>query len=115
MTRTKKAKTPDSLRIAAYIRVSSQRQATEGDSLEAQRNEINKYIDHRKTLRGWLVESVEYYVDAGRSAKDQNRPELQRLKRDIADKQIDMVICFKLDRITRSLLDFVDLWRWNRR
>ena len=111
MRRTKKkAQLPDSLRIGAYIRVSSQRQATEGDSLEAQRNEINKYIAQRKAVHGWSVVSVEFYIDAGRSAKDQKRPELQRLKRDVAEKQIDLVVCFKLDRITRSLLDFVDLW-----
>lgn len=59
---------------------------------------------------GWSVQSVEYYIDEGRSAKDQNRPQLQRLKRDIAAGRIDAVVCFKLDRITRSLLDFVELW-----
>lgn len=98
------------LRLAAYLRVSSQRQATEGDSLEAQQHEIIKYIDFKKSQQGWEVESLEFYVDAGRSAKDQNRPQLQRLKRDTAAGQIDLVICFKLDRITRSLLDFVELW-----
>ena len=36
--------------------------------------------------------------------------ELQRLKRDIEAGKVDVVICFKLDRITRSLKDFVELW-----
>ena len=98
------------LRIAGYVRVSSQRQATEGDSLAAQQHEIDQEVEFRKRRENWEVESLEFYVDAGKSAKDQNRPQLQRLKRDIAAGKIDLVICFKLDRITRSLKDFVDLW-----
>jgi DNA invertase Pin-like site-specific DNA recombinase len=91
--------------------VSSVRQATEGDSLLAQQNEIEHEIEARKRRGLWDIESVELYIDAGKSAKDQNRPQLQRLKRDIAAGRIDVVICFKLDRITRSITDFVDLWR----
>ncbi len=98
------------LRIAGYVRVSSQRQATEGDSLVAQQHEIEQEVEFRKRRENLQVESLEFYVDAGKSAKDQNRPQLQRLKRDIAAGRIDLVICFKLDRITRSLKDFVDLW-----
>ncbi|HMP03647.1 MAG TPA: recombinase family protein, partial [Gemmatales bacterium] len=98
------------LRIAGYVRVSSQRQATEGDSLAAQQHEIEQEVEFRKRRENWQVESLEFYVDAGKSAKDQKRPQLQRLKRDIAAGKIDLVICFKLDRITRSLKDFVDLW-----
>ena len=98
------------LRIAGYVRVSSQRQATEGDSLVAQEHEIEQEVEFRKRRENWEIESLEFYVDTGKSAKDQNRPQLQRLKRDIAAGKIDLVICFKLDRITRSLKDFVDLW-----
>ena len=97
-------------RIAGYVRVSSQRQATEGDSLVAQEHEIEQEVEFRKRRENMQVESLEFYIDAGKSAKDQNRPQLQRLKRDIAAGKIDLVICFKLDRITRSLKDFVDLW-----
>jgi DNA invertase Pin-like site-specific DNA recombinase len=98
------------LRIAGYVRVSSQRQATEGDSLIAQRHEIEQEVEIRKRRENWKVANLEFYVDAGRSAKDQNRPELQRLTQDIKAGQVDVVICFKLDRITRSLGDFIDLW-----
>ncbi|MBR9804669.1 recombinase family protein [bacterium] len=100
----------EGLRIAVYIRVSSTRQAMEGDSLEAQRNDSRKGIDYRSSMHCWNVKSIEHYVDAGRSAKDQNRPELQRLKSDIVAGRIDLVIVVKLDRLTRSLLDFVELW-----
>ncbi len=83
----------------------------EGDSLEAQRSETTKYIEYKKSQQGWGVESIEYYVDAGRSAKGSESSELQRLKLDTAASKLDMVACFKLDRITRSLLDFVELWK----
>lgn len=109
-TRSKKKREARALRVAGYVRVSSQRQVTEGDSLAAQQHEIEQEVEFRKRREGWEVESLEFYVDAGRSAKDQNRAQLQRLKRDIAANKIDVVICFKLDRITRSLKDFVDLW-----
>ncbi len=105
-----KTKEKRPLRVAGYVRVSSQRQANEGDSLIAQQHEIEQEVDFRKRREGWEIEGIEFYVDAGRSAKDQNRAQLQRLKRDITAGKIDLVICFKLDRITRSLRDFVDLW-----
>src|SRR5690349_10360851 len=98
--KTVKRNTAEPLRVAAYVRVSTQRQATEGDSIEAQKNEITKYVNYKKGSHNWNVESLEFYEDAGYSAKDQNRPGLQRLKRDIANGQVDLVVCFKLDRIT---------------
>ncbi len=110
MRAQKKKGTKGPLRIAGYVRVSSQRQATEGDSLVAQEHEIEQEVEFRKRRENWDIESLEFYIDAGKSAKNQNRPQLQRLKRDIAAGKIDLVICFKLDRITRSLKDFVDLW-----
>ncbi|MGC4004089.1 MAG: recombinase family protein [Pirellulales bacterium] len=96
--------------VAAYIRVSSQRQANEGDSLASQQSEIDQEIEQRKRRYGMNVQVVERYIDAGKSAKNQNRPQLQRLKEDIRAGKINVVICFKLDRITRSLKDFVELW-----
>jgi len=69
-------------RIGIYARVSTQRQASEGDSLEAQQNAINRFIEDRKQLDDWKVESVTPYIDAARSGKDLNRPQLQRLQED---------------------------------
>lgn len=64
------------LRIAGYVRVSSQRQASEGDSLVAQRHEIEQEVEFRKRRESLRGEGLEYYVDAGKSGKDQNRPQL---------------------------------------
>ena len=104
---TKKA--VETRRVAAYVRVSTTRQKMEGDSLEAQQNAINRHLEYRL---GSKSESIEFYIEGGKSAKDQNRPQLQRLKADIAKGEIDTVICVKLDRITRSVLDFADLWEF---
>tara|TARA_R110002049_G_scaffold4601_5_gene32543 strand:+ start:750519 stop:752261 length:1743 start_codon:yes stop_codon:yes gene_type:complete len=110
MARKKQTIEKSPRRIAGYVRVSSQRQVNEGDSLVAQQHEIEQEVEFRIRRENWAINSTEFYIDAGRSAKDQNRPQLQRLKRDIEAGKIDVVICFKLDRITRSLKDFVDLW-----
>ena len=76
LMRAAKSKAEDKpLRIAGYVRVSSQRQATEGDSLVAQQHEIEQEVEFRKRRENLQVESLEFYVDAGRSAKDQNRPQ----------------------------------------
>ena len=110
MSRKKQSNKPtEKRRVAAYVRVSTTRQKTEGDSLEAQQNSINRYLEYRP---GPKCEAVNFYVEGGKSAKDQNRPQLQKLKADIAKGEIDTVICVKLDRITRSVLDFADLWEF---
>lgn len=95
--------------IAAYIRVSTQRQAIEGDSLEAQQTAIRRYVEARPSEEGWDVKEIEYFIHAGRSAKDQKRPQLQRLRAAIESGTINTVIVTKLDRITRSVTDFADL------
>src|SRR5687767_7450051 len=89
---------PDRI-IAGYVRVSSFRQATDGDSLEAQQNMIVEYVRHQLKKD---PDRIVFYVERGKSGKNQNRPELQRLRRDIEADQIGTVIAFKLDRITRS-------------
>ncbi len=96
--------------VAGYIRVSSSRQVAEGDSLEAQQAAIARMVDQRGTMEEWRDYELKYYVDAGRSGKDQNRPQLQKLRRDIEAGKVAVVVVYKLDRITRSLLDFAELW-----
>lgn len=69
MRKPEKKREDKSLRIAGYVRVSSQRQATEGDSLIAQQHEIEEEVEFRKRREGWTVESLEFYVDAGKSTR----------------------------------------------
>lgn len=87
------------LRAALYPRVSHHDQAEFGFSLEAQRKHLIQLCE----LKGYEI--VDIYEDAGISAKNTNRPEFQRMMNDVKDGKIDVVVCYKLDRLTRSLSD----------
>lgn len=91
------------MKVALYIRVSTERQANEGDSLEEQENELKKYCDFRK----FAIHQT--YIERGKSGGNTNRPEYQKLVKDIRQKNISAVVVKKLDRLSRSLLDFENL------
>ena len=89
--------------VALYIRVSTERQANEGDSLEEQESELRKYCDFRK------FNIHKLYIERGKSGGNTNRPEYQKLVKDIQNRKINAVIVKKLDRLSRSLMDFENL------
>lgn len=76
-------------------------------SLESQRAICSAYIASQQH-KGW-TEFAKSYDDAGRSGANLTRPALQELVTDIELGLIDIVLVYKLDRITRTLLDFVRL------
>ena len=84
-------------RVALYIRVSTQEQAENGNSLEFQKEKLEAYCK----IHDYKI--VGEYVDAGVSGAKFNRPALDRLKDDV-DK-IDVVLIYKLDRLSRSIKD----------
>ncbi len=87
-----------------YMRVSTEDQAREGFSLPEQRERLETFCK----FKGYEI--VDYYEDAGISAKTGNyRPEFERLKADIKAKKINTIIALKLDRITRSIYDWENL------
>lgn len=92
------------MRVVIYIRVSTEEQAKEGYSLDAQKERLLNFC---KSQEGWGI--VEVYVEEGRSAKDLNRPELQRLLKDANNGKFDVVLVYRLDRLTRSVLDLYEL------
>ncbi|HJR82858.1 MAG TPA: recombinase family protein [Sphingomicrobium sp.] len=77
------------------------------NSLEIQRRICSAFVTSQGH-KGWL-ELPKRYDDAGRSGANLDRPELQALLADIEDGIIDIVVVYKLDRISRTLLDFVRL------
>lgn len=91
------------MRTAVYMRVSTEDQAREGFSIPAQREKLLAYVHSQ----GWEVAAI--YADEGISAKDTNRPALKRLLRDIREGNIDVVLVYRLDRLTRSVLDLYGL------
>ena len=87
-----------------YMRVSTEDQAREGFSLPEQRERLETFCK----FKGYEI--VDYYEDAGISAKTGNyRPEFERLKNDIKAKKINTIVALKLDRITRSIYDWENL------
>lgn len=88
-------------RAAIYCRVSSDRQAREGDSIPAQLDALRKYAqEHNYAIVG-------EYVDDGISGTRSDRDELQRLLSDI--DQIDIILVTKLDRLYRSIKHYLNM------
>ena len=84
-------------RAALYIRVSTQEQAQEGYSVGAQKERLIAYC----TAHDWLITDI--YVDGGYSGSNLNRPGMQKLMGE-TDK-FDVVLVYKLDRLSRSQRD----------
>jgi DNA invertase Pin-like site-specific DNA recombinase len=102
MSKTKR-KSPRVTPLAlAYLRVSTEEQAKEGASLDAQRNLLAAEADRR----GW---DVEFVVDDGFSAKDLNRPGLTRALGMLDGNEADVLLTLRVDRLSRSVYDFADL------
>jgi DNA invertase Pin-like site-specific DNA recombinase len=90
-------------RVIGYVRVSTDKQADEGVSLDAQRAQLTAYAG----LYG--LEIVEVIEDAGESAKSLRRPGLARALGMLASGQADGLLVAKLDRLTRSVRDLGEL------
>ena len=86
-----------------YIRVSTQEQAQEGYSIHEQEERTKKYC----SAMGWKVYKV--YADPGFSGGSINRPALQQLIHDVKDHRINKVVVYKLDRLSRSQRDTLNL------
>src|SRR5438552_10486939 len=93
----------DGMQAIGYVRVSTDRQAEQGFSLEAQESKIRAMA----TIHS--ADLVEVIIDGGESAKSLNRPGLQRLLALINGGQVQAVIVAKLDRLTRSVKDLCNL------
>lgn len=93
------------IRCAIYTRKSSE-EGLEQDfnSLDAQREACEAYIKSQMH-EGWILVEKEYN-DGGYSGGTMNRPAFQELLSDIEEDKIDIVVVYKVDRLTRSLMDF---------
>jgi len=93
----------DIVRCAVYIRVSTDEQAKEGDSLEAQEERLRDIAESNS----WSVYKI--YSDEGYSAKNKNRPALKKLLLDAKLKKFDVILVYKIDRLSRSLKDLIEI------
>lgn len=86
------------VRVRGYRRVSTDEQAATGHSLPAQKEAVERFVDYH---RDWTL--VEWYTDDGYSAKSLDRPAFKRMIGDA--KPGDVILVYKLDRLTRSSKD----------
>src|SRR3954462_4093618 len=96
------------LRCAVYTRKSSEEGLEmEFNSLDAQREACEAYIASQRA-EGWLL-VADRYDDGGVSGGTLERPALKRLLADIEAGIVDIVLVYKIDRLSRSMLDFLKL------
>jgi DNA invertase Pin-like site-specific DNA recombinase len=91
------------MRVLGYVRVSTDEQSSSGAGLEAQRRAIVAECDRR----GWHL--VEVIDDAGFSAKDLKRPGVREALRVLEAGDAAALVVAKLDRLSRSMIDFTAL------
>ena len=96
------------LRAAVYTRKSSEEGLEqEFNSLDAQREACEAYVASQRAV-GWLL-VPDRYDDGGFSGGTLERPALKRLLVDIEQGRVDVVVVYKIDRLSRSLMDFARL------
>ena len=96
---------PPKRRCALYTRKSSEEGLEQSfNSLDAQREACGSYVKSQAS-EGWRA-LPDHYDDGGYSGGSMERPGLQQLLADIAAGRVDVVVVYKIDRLTRSLADF---------
>lgn len=91
------------MKAIGYVRVSTEEQAREGISLENQKAKIQAYCRLHDMFLADIIE------DAGKSGKDLNREGVQAIIERVKGHQINAVIVYKLDRLSRRVLDTLNL------
>src|SRR5580692_7887805 len=103
-----KAPSTRTVRCAIYTRVSTEYGLDqEFNSLDAQYDAASAYIKSQAHAGWTLIRSR--YDDGGYSGGSTDRPNLQRLLDDVRSRKIDVIVVYKVDRLTRSLADFAKL------
>lgn len=94
----------DQKKVAIYVRVSTKYQIDK-ESLPFQRNELPRYAE---VVLG--VRDYEIFEDAGYSAKNTDRPAYQQMMSRVRAGEFSHILVWKIDRISRNLLDFAQMW-----
>ena len=96
--------TTDTRLTALYVRVSTTKQVDEGNSLAAQKRQLETYCE----MKGWDTADLVIYEDAGESAKTTDREAFQQMIEDACSGVVGRILVTKLDRLSRSTIDFVN-------
>lgn len=107
-SRQRESTAPRRIRCAIYTRKSTEEGLEQAfNSLHAQRESAEAYIQSQKQM-GWVL-ITQHYDDGGFSGGSLDRPGLQQMLIDIEARKVDCVVVYKVDRLSRSLLDFARL------
>lgn len=102
------AKPNTAKRCVIYTRVSTDDQTRKDyNSLESQKDICRSYINLKRG-EGWM--ELEVIEDGGYSAKSLDRPGMQKLLEMVKNKAVDVVVAYRIDRLSRSLPDFYHFW-----
>lgn len=91
------------MNCVAYMRVSTEKQAEEGNGLDSQKRDIEIYCRKNELIIS------DWYIDDGYTGANTDRPALQRLITDCSKHRIKCIVAFKLDRLSRSMVDGIYL------
>ncbi|MDF2629238.1 MAG: hypothetical protein K0R39_3069 [Symbiobacteriaceae bacterium] len=94
----------DPARVAIYIRWSTDDQS-EGTTLAVQQERCRHFL----LSQGWICDESRIYIDDGYSGGNLERPALTRLRADVRRGAVECVVVYKIDRLSRSVVDIVDL------
>ncbi len=97
------------MQVVGYVRVSTDEQGQGGAGLEAQRAAIHQECERR----GWTLGALD--EDAGWSGKDLNRPGIREALDRLQRREAKALVVAKLDRLSRSLVDFAAVMETGRR
>ena len=96
------------IRCAIYTRKSHEEGLEqEFNSLDAQREAAEAYIESQR-MQGWRA-LPDRYDDGGFSGGNMERPGLQRLLADVDAGKVDVIVMYKIERLSRALLDFMKM------
>lgn len=110
MIKTKKQTKKAIHKIALYIRVSTEEQASNPEgSIKSQEQRLRHHVQFRNFEETW-GDVVDVYIDRAKSGKDTNRPQLQRLLKAITKGEISLVMVTELSRLSRNIKDFCEIW-----
>lgn len=91
------------IRVAFYLRVSTDEQARDGYGLDMQLNGLQEMMEYRHKHHDWVHQAEWEYVDDGYSGGNLERPEYKRMMKDAQAKKFDIIAVWKIDRLSRNL------------
>ncbi len=91
------------IRVAFYLRVSTDEQGRDGYGLDMQLNGLQEMMEYRNKHHDWVHQTEWEYIDNGYTGANLERPEYKRMMKDAQAKKFDIIAVWKIDRLSRNL------------